>query len=120
MARLNKHGAELVRVKKTSPVSAEFADLWSEKVIEKAYMSDGEILQKRQFRNARTGKLEPGDWKLLGKVKPGLTPRQVADLHIEKGWTLVHLTPLSTDKAIRSSSKQTSLANEAQLSLVEN
>lgn len=60
MATLSKHGTEIGRLYYTTTV--------------KAYMSDGAIL-KKSFA---------GDWKLVGKCKPDITPTEAYRLAAER------------------------------------
>lgn len=101
MAVLKKHGAELLRLKKiTSALDADL-DWKTENIDERAYTSDGSILTKHAWRNAKTGRIEPGGWKLHSKVKPQLSPAQIAKMYEAKGWTVEMMTHLSPDRPIR-------------------
>jgi len=100
MAVLKKHGAELLRLKKITPAEDSERDWKTESFDERVYRSDGSILAKHSWRNARTGRIERSGWKLHGKVKPGISPDAIAKMYAAKGWTVETMTHLSPDRPI--------------------
>ena len=65
---------------------------WERKT--KAYMSDGNLLEKLDVR-FRPGPYDQGKarphsygWKVHGKVKPGLTVEAWIAMHLAKGWNV--------------------------------
>lgn len=77
MARLGKHGTELLRVVKEIEINnPESSTTWERKT--RAYMSDGTILQKFDVRFKPMGYQTVGEvhsygWKVFGKLKPEIT-----------------------------------------------
>src|SRR3979490_2311006 len=77
MARLGKHGNELLRVAKEHEYdNADSNTTWERRT--RAYMSDGTILQKFDVRFKPTqyqpvGEFYSYGWKVFGKLKPEIT-----------------------------------------------
>jgi len=82
MARLHKHGKELLRVEKEIDVTDPAENItWARTT--RAYMQDGTVLVKRDVRfkpntlyGGRTGEFYSWGWKVFGKVKSDRTPEQ--------------------------------------------
>lgn len=100
MAVLKKHGAELLRLKKIVPAAESDRDWKTETIYERAYCSDGSILMKRGWRDAKTGRIEARGWNLDGKVRSDISPAQIAKMYKAKGWTVEMMTHLSPDRPI--------------------
>ncbi|MBI5303758.1 MAG: hypothetical protein HY868_16600 [Chloroflexi bacterium] len=92
MAVLKKHGAELVRVR-LDQAAQDDPDIKGH-VYERAYMSDGTVLEKVTTRWHGRAATCPG-WKIRGKVKPGKSPADIAAFYAAKGWEATFLTTLS-------------------------
>ena len=82
MARLKARGRqEIFRIEKIEEVPYQgFTERYR---IQKALMSDGNILKK----------VDDGSWKILGKVKPGLSAEQALQIYADKGWKLLNASP---------------------------
>ena len=82
MARLKARGRqEIFRIEKIEEVPYQgFTERYR---IQKALMSDGNILKK----------VDDGSWKILGKVKPGLSAEQALQIYANKGWKLLSSSP---------------------------
>ena len=82
MAKLKARGRqEIFRIEKIKEVQRTgFAERYR---VQKALMSDGNILEK----------IDDGAWKVLGKVKPGLSAEQALQLYADKGWKLLSSHP---------------------------
>jgi hypothetical protein len=88
MARLSKHGKELLRIARELDITDPTESITWARTTD-AYMSDGTVLRKRDVRfkpnpNAswedKRGELYSWGWKVLGKIKQGIgTPEQVAE-----------------------------------------
>ncbi len=82
MARLSKHGKELLRVEKEMDVTDPAENIvWTRTT--RAYMADGVVLVKRDVRfkpnslyGGQTGEFYSWGWKVFGKVKADRTPQQ--------------------------------------------
>ena len=105
MAKLSAHGAELLRTSLAKEVTdAERMVDWER--ISRSYHTDGWVLEKIDVHfkpgiGHVNGERHSYGWKRRCKVKPGLTPRQIADMAAGKGWTVEYVTSLSADSAIR-------------------
>ena len=94
MARLSKHGNELLRIELVRDVTDPAEDItWSR--VTRAYMSKGIILEKRDVRwkpgpydtpseIAAGGRLYSWGWKIHAKAKPGFTGQDLADRALAK------------------------------------
>jgi hypothetical protein len=100
MAVLKKHGVELLRIKKIDQPHPDLRATWSERITERAYMSDGWVLSKRAYRRRDTNRIEPGTWKLANQVKPGISPQQLAEARATQGWTVESITHLCPTRPI--------------------
>jgi hypothetical protein len=101
MARLSKHGAELLRVaRETEETNPESSTDWNR--LTRAYMADGKILEKFDvhfkadtFRPA--GEAYSYGWKLgLRQLKPGINIRE----HVAKIAKKISETPVTAWKVI--------------------
>lgn len=82
MAKLKARGRqEIFRIEKYK--EKQFTGFTERYRIQKALMSDGNILQK----------IDDGPWKVLGKVKPGLSAEQALQLYADKDWKLLSSHP---------------------------
>lgn len=103
MARLSKHGTELLRVAKETDITDPNENItWARST--RAYMSDGTVLVKRDVRFKpdqfdRVGKMHTWGWKVFGHVKADRTPQQaVANITAkirngESKWEIVNGQP---------------------------
>jgi hypothetical protein len=82
MAKLKARGRqEIFRIEKIKEVQLRgYAEHYR---VQKALMSDGNILEK----------IDDGAWKVLGKVKPGLSAEQALQLYADKDWKLLSSNP---------------------------
>jgi len=92
MAKLSANGTVLVKVSRERNVAPERVGgiFWERE--ERAYMSNGRVLEKRSVR------FEPGPfdngkpqfhtwgWKWRTRVRPGITPDQLAEYFSGRGW----------------------------------
>lgn len=82
MAKLKARGRqEIFRVEKElkNPRTG-----WTERYrVQKAIMSDGNVLEK----------IDDSAWKIIGKVKPGLSAEQLLQIYVDKDWTLLNSNP---------------------------
>lgn len=99
MAVLKKHGAELLRLKRTGNPTDERREYMREFADERVYMSDGSILAKHSWRSL-DNYLHAGHFTIAGKVRSELTPKQISEMYIKKGWTVEFITTLSADRPI--------------------
>jgi hypothetical protein len=82
MARLSKHGRELLRVEKEKEITDPSENITWERTT-RAYMSDGTVLAKHDVRfkpnslyGGQTGEFYSWGWKIFGKIKADRTPEQ--------------------------------------------
>lgn len=101
MAKLSARGRyELVEVSKELPgynmSNGEPLTTWER--LTKRLMSDGTILEKRDVRFAPEpfnpeGRYYSYGWKVAGKIKPGLSVAQFAEVYAKSGkWTVTGRT----------------------------
>ncbi|MBI5305276.1 MAG: hypothetical protein HY868_24305 [Chloroflexi bacterium] len=97
MAVLKKHGAELLRVRREKSMDDD-PDI-AGRVYERAYMSDGTVLEKTttQWHGRSPTR---GGWKIRGKVKAGKSPADIAAYYKGKGWVVELMTHLSPSRPI--------------------
>lgn len=82
MAKLKARGRqEIFRIEKIKEMP--FTGFTERYRVQKALMSDGNILEK----------IDDGAWKVLGKVKPGLSAEQALQLYADKEWKLLSSHP---------------------------
>ncbi len=79
MARLSKHGKELLRVEKETDISDPNDNITWRRVT-RAYMSDGTVLAKNDVRwkpdtYRPNGEFYSWGWKIFGKIKSDRTPQ---------------------------------------------
>ena len=82
MAKLKARGRqEIFRIEKIKEVPRQgFTERYR---VQKALMSDGNVLEK----------IDDGTWKVIGKVKPGLSAEQALQLYADHGWKLLDAHP---------------------------
>ena len=82
MAKLKARGRqEIFRIEKIKEVPRQgFSERYR---VQKALMSDGNVLEK----------VDDGTWKIIGKVKPGLSAEQALQLYADHGWKLLNASP---------------------------
>jgi len=115
MARLNKHGKELLRVEAEIPNPESTLTSWER--VTRTYHSDGQVLQKHDVRwkpdlAHPQGELYSYGWKLFAKLKRGVDPvvhaAKVADnirSKPESRWKIIASGPpplvISQDRIVR-------------------
>ena len=82
MAKLKARGRqEIFRIEKIKEIPRQgFAERYR---VQKALMSDGNVLEK----------VDDGTWKVIGKVKPGLSAEAALKIYADKGWRLLQAHP---------------------------
>jgi hypothetical protein len=82
MAKLKARGRqEIFRIEKIKEVPRQgFAERYR---VQKALMSDGNVLEK----------VDDGTWKVIGKVKPGLSAEAALKIYADRGWRLLMANP---------------------------
>ena len=82
MAKLKARGRqEIFRIEKIKEVPRQgFAERYR---VQKALMSDCNVLEK----------IDDGAWKVIGKVKPGLSAEAALKIYADKGWRLLQAHP---------------------------
>ena len=82
MAKLKARGRqEIFRIEKIKEVPRQgFSERYR---VQKALMSDGNVLEK----------VDDGIWKVIGKVKPGLSAEAALKIYADKGWRLLQAHP---------------------------
>lgn len=109
MAKLKARGRqEIFRIEKIKEVPRQgFTERYR---VQKALMSDGNVLEK----------VDDGTWKVIGKVKPGLSAEQALQLYADHGWKLLNAHPayltVSGDTVTERSSEPLRTEKEAERS----
>jgi hypothetical protein len=88
MARLSKHGKELLRIEKETDIT-DLAENITWRRVTRAYMADGKVLQKIDVRwkpdqYRPTGEFYSFGWKVDGKAKPGIDMKDIVARHLER------------------------------------
>jgi hypothetical protein len=109
MAKLKARGRqEIFRIEKIKEVPRQgFAERYR---VQKALMSDGNVLEK----------VDDGAWKIIGKVKPGLSAEAALKIYADRGWRLLMASPsyfnVSDDTVTGKSSEPLRTEREAERS----
>lgn len=118
-AKLSARGrTELVRVSREKETPEDTLTNWEKTTV--TLMSDGSVMEKRDVRFKPSpsdpresdpyaaigsftlkGRFHSYGWKVKGKAKAGLTPRQFADIYAGKGFEVESVSSLSGDVAVR-------------------
>ena len=107
MAKLKARGRqEIFRIEKIKEIPRQgFAERYR---VQKALMSDGNVLEK----------VDDGTWKVIGKVKPGLSAEAALKIYADKGWRLLQAHPayftVSSDTVAGRSSEPLRTEKEAE------